>query len=107
VLGYEGSEHSTIKVNDAKAADETSFRPSSSDSKRDQLCIVNGMSEEYAICIIMMVASMFLYPYYRGFGFVTFEDPASVDAVLKAGPHELDHKKVCTENFVIIFLRAP
>lgn len=55
----------------------------------------------------MMVASLFLYPYCRGFGFVTFEDPAAVDAVLKAGPHELDHKKVCTENFVIIFLRAP
>ncbi|XP_020607573.1 RNA-binding protein Musashi homolog 2-like isoform X1 [Orbicella faveolata] len=30
----------------------------------------------------------------RGFGFVTFEDPAAVDAVLKAGPHELDHKKI-------------
>ncbi|CAH3120387.1 unnamed protein product [Porites lobata] len=30
----------------------------------------------------------------RGFGFVTFEDPASVDSVLKAGPHELDHKKI-------------
>lgn len=54
-----------------------------------------------------MVAFLFLYPYCRGFGFVTFEDPAAVDAVLKAGPHELDHKKVCTENFVIIFLRAP
>lgn len=30
----------------------------------------------------------------RGFGFVTFEDPASVDSVLKAGPHDLDHKKI-------------
>lgn len=65
------------------------------------------MSEEYAIRNVMMVAFLFLYPYCRGFGFVTFEDPAAVDAVLKAGPHELDHKKVCTENFVIIFLRAP
>lgn len=61
------------------------------------------MSEEYAICNIMMVASLFLYPYCRGFGFVTFEDPAAVEAVLQASPHELDHKKVCTENFAIIF----
>ncbi|CAH3155642.1 unnamed protein product, partial [Pocillopora meandrina] len=30
----------------------------------------------------------------RGFGFVTFEDPTAVDAVLKACPHELDHKKI-------------
>ena len=30
----------------------------------------------------------------RGFGFVTFEDPAAVDAVLNAGPHELDNKKI-------------
>ncbi|KAJ7387815.1 Chromatin assembly complex, subunit 3 [Desmophyllum pertusum] len=30
----------------------------------------------------------------RGFGFVTFEDPTAVEAVLKAGPHELDHKKI-------------
>lgn len=50
-----------------------------------------------------MVASLFLYPYCRGFGFVTFEDPAAVEAVLQASPHELDHKKVCTENFAIIF----
>ena len=51
----------------------------------------------------MMVASLFLYPYCRGFGFVTFEDPAAVEAVLQASPHELDHKKVCKENFAIIF----
>lgn len=29
----------------------------------------------------------------RGFGFVTFADPASVDRVLNQGPHELDGKK--------------
>lgn len=32
--------------------------------------------------------------YYRGFGFITFTDPASVDKVLAQGTHELDGKKV-------------
>lgn len=31
---------------------------------------------------------------YRGFGFITFTDPASVDKVLAQGNHELDGKKV-------------
>jgi len=30
----------------------------------------------------------------RGFGFVTFSDPKSVDNVLAAGSHELDGKKI-------------
>lgn len=30
----------------------------------------------------------------RGFGFVTFADPASVEKVLAGGPHELDGKKI-------------
>lgn len=30
----------------------------------------------------------------RGFGFITFGDPASVDKVLAHGTHELDGKKV-------------
>uniref|UniRef100_A0A1S4JMW0 Uncharacterized protein n=2 Tax=Culex quinquefasciatus TaxID=7176 RepID=A0A1S4JMW0_CULQU len=30
----------------------------------------------------------------RGFGFITFGDPASVDKVLAHGTHELDGKKI-------------
>ena len=37
--------------------------------------------------------------YCRGFGFVTFAEPASVDKVLENGPHELDGKKV---NYFLI-----
>jgi len=44
---------------------------------------------------------MFLFCRFRGFGFVTFADPASVDKVLTNGPHELDGKKV---NIVFIFI---
>lgn len=32
--------------------------------------------------------------YFRGFGFITFGDPSSVDKVLAQGSHELDGKKV-------------
>ena len=32
--------------------------------------------------------------FFRGFGFVTYADPASVDKVLANGPHELDSKLV-------------
>lgn len=35
-----------------------------------------------------------LFLYCRGFGFVTFSDPNSVDKVLTQGTHELDGKKV-------------
>lgn len=39
-----------------------------------------------------------IFFYYRGFGFITFADPASVDKVLAQGTHELDGKKVKTKN---------
>ncbi|KAH1003373.1 hypothetical protein HUJ05_011298 [Dendroctonus ponderosae] len=35
----------------------------------------------------------------RGFGFITFTDPSSVDKVLAQGTHELDGKKVSAANF--------
>uniref|UniRef100_A0A1B0AG30 RRM domain-containing protein n=1 Tax=Glossina pallidipes TaxID=7398 RepID=A0A1B0AG30_GLOPL len=46
----------------------------------------------------------------RGFGFITFSDPASVDKVLAQGTHELDGKKFicnirqrkeCCESFLV------
>lgn len=40
---------------------------------------------------------------YRGFGFVTFADPSSVDKVLAQGSHELDGKKV-SKRFLFLFL---
>ena len=37
---------------------------------------------------------LFLFLVFRGFGFVTFADAASVDKVLASAPHELDGKKI-------------
>lgn len=37
---------------------------------------------------------------FRGFGFITFGDPASVDKVLAQGTHELDGKKVCKVIYI-------
>lgn len=36
----------------------------------------------------------FSFYIFRGFGFITFGDPSSVDKVLAQGIHELDGKKV-------------
>ena len=41
----------------------------------------------------MYFDAFFLF-FFRGFGFVTYTDPASVDKVLANGPHELDQKLV-------------
>lgn len=40
----------------------------------------------------------------RGFGFITFDDPNSVDKVLAQGTHELDGKKVSKKKFILLLL---
>lgn len=42
----------------------------------------------------------------RGFGFITFGDPSSVDKVLAQGIHELDGKKVRHMNIAILNVRG-
>ena len=37
----------------------------------------------------------------RGFGFVTFEDPMNVDAVLNSGPHTLDGRTVSHQDMFV------
>jgi len=36
----------------------------------------------------------------RGFGFVTFSDPANVSLVLQNGPHQLDGRTVCIDTII-------
>jgi len=36
----------------------------------------------------------------RGFGFVTFSDPANVSLVLQSGPHQLDGRTVRNNFFI-------
>lgn len=43
----------------------------------------------------------FFFSVNRGFGFITFADPASVDKVLAQGNHELDGKKVSMRAFLL------
>jgi RNA-binding protein Musashi len=38
----------------------------------------------------------------RGFGFVTFSDPANVSLVLQSGPHQLDGRTVRNRFFCLI-----
>ena len=46
----------------------------------------------------------FLIVCFRGFGFVTFSDPSSVDKVLAHGSHDLDGKKVSQNLLYYILL---
>lgn len=49
---------------------------------------------------------IFFFCIFRGFGFITFGDPSSVDKVLAQGIHELDGKKVsCVgKNNIFIYI---
>lgn len=40
--------------------------------------------------------------HFRGFGFITFDDPGSVDKVLAQGTHELDGKKVSIKIYCLL-----
>lgn len=52
----------------------------------------------------MNVANIFFFHCFRGFGFITFGDPSSVDKVLAQGTHELDGKKVCSILYYFFML---
>ena len=45
--------------------------------------------------------------FYRGFGFVTFKDPSSVQAVMNAPDHILDSKKVCVCVYLLQWCMLP
>lgn len=53
--------------------------------------VVRVIDVKYLLCVSFSVN--------RGFGFITFADPASVDKVLAQGNHELDGKKVSIRNY--------
>lgn len=59
-------------------------------------------------CLLQYVVNCVLTLYflicYRGFGFITFGDPASVDKVLAQATHELDGKKVNSKSSIPSFI---
>lgn len=52
--------------------------------------------------IFFFYFSLFVLFICRGFGFITFGDPSSVDKVLAQGTHELDGKKVSMQHTYLL-----
>ena len=46
-------------------------------------------------CVRASVVCLSLVVSCRGFGFVNYADPSSVEKVLASGPHHIDAKRVC------------
>lgn len=59
-------------------------------------CFINVPSDKHTF--ILNIPFSFVC---RGFGFITFADPASVDKVLAQGNHELDGKKVSNRRILL------
>lgn len=55
------------------------------------------------MCYIRIFFKFYFIFTYRGFGFITFGDPSSVEKVLAHGTHELDGKKV--SSFLLLSLK--
>ena len=55
---------------------------------------MGAKSEMLALIVLSMVMKNAETGRSRGFGFVTFQDPSKIDAVLASGPHTLDGRTI-------------
>jgi len=60
--------------------------------------MIEGLAAPRFLLLVPFSIHKLIFVFCRGFGFVTFSDPAGVEKVLAQGTHELDGKKV-----IIIF----